>query len=176
MGPGRWSGAQPGEANLPWYLAKGFPYDDRQQVHGWTEVMRFIRATDPFHRPLTIHPTGIGRLSARHATDDTSLLDFDMLQTPHGQREAVLPTVQTMRESYPDQPVMPVINGEASYEMLFRPNSRTMAAGDVLVMPGQWCSGPHLWRQWHLAAKSAWAAARRFPKRDRHRLWDHQLG
>ena len=47
-----------GEANLPWYLAKGFPYDDRKQVHDWTEVMRFVRETDPFHRPLTIHPTG----------------------------------------------------------------------------------------------------------------------
>ena len=43
-----------GEANLPWYLAKGFPYDDREQVHGWTEVLRSIRATDPFRRPLTI--------------------------------------------------------------------------------------------------------------------------
>ncbi len=107
-----------GEANLPWYLAKGFPYDDRPQVTGWTEVMRAIRATDPWHRPLTIHPTGIGRLSARHATDDVGTLDFDMLQTPHGQREAVEPTVRTVKESYGDTPVMPVINGEAAYEML----------------------------------------------------------
>lgn len=107
-----------GEANLPWYQAKNFPSDDRTQVHGWTDVLRSIRATDPFRRPLTIHPTGIGRLSARNATDDVALLDFDMLQTPHGQREAVPPTVRTMRESYPDKPVMPIINGEAAYEML----------------------------------------------------------
>ncbi|HVM46475.1 MAG TPA: DUF4038 domain-containing protein [Candidatus Acidoferrum sp.] len=107
-----------GEANLPWYLAKGFPYDDRRQVRDWTEVMRFIRATDPFHRPLTIHPTGLGRLSARNATDDAALLDFDMLQTPHGRREAVPVTVKTVRESYADTPIMPVIDGEASYEML----------------------------------------------------------
>ncbi len=107
-----------GEANLPWYLAKGFPYDDRKQVKDWTEVMRYVRETDPFHRLVTIHPTGIGRLSARNATDDATLLDFDMLQTPHGQREAVPPTVRTMRECYADKPVMPVINGEAAYEML----------------------------------------------------------
>jgi hypothetical protein len=107
-----------GEANLPWYLAKGFPYDDRKQVSSWTEVLRYIRATDPFRRPLTIQPTGIGRLSARNATDDVALLDFDMLQTPHGQREAVGPTLRTMRESYADTPVMPVINGEPAYEML----------------------------------------------------------
>jgi len=108
-----------GEANLPYYLAKGFPYDDRAQVKSWTEVTRYLRETDPFHRLITIHPTGIGRLSARNATDDISLLDIDLLQTPHGRREAVPPTVRTVRESYADTPVMPVINGEASYEMLF---------------------------------------------------------
>jgi hypothetical protein len=107
-----------GEANLPWYLAKGFPYDDRKQVADWTEILRFVRATDPFHRPLTIHPTAIKRYTARHATDDPSLLDFDMLQTPHGQSGAVPITVKAVRESYAATPVMPVIDGEASYEML----------------------------------------------------------
>jgi hypothetical protein len=107
-----------GEANLPYYLAPGFPYDDRKQVHDWTEVMRFIRATDPFHRLLTVHPTAIKRYTARHATDDASLLDFDMLQTPHGQREAVPVTTTAVRESYAAVPRMPVIDGEASYEML----------------------------------------------------------
>ncbi len=114
--PVTWCAA--GEANLPWYLAKGFPYDDRKQVAQWSDVMRYIRATDPFHRPLTIHPTGIGRLSARNATDDPALLDFDMLQTPHAQREAVEPTVRTVQQSYADKPTMPVIDGEAAYEML----------------------------------------------------------
>ena len=107
-----------GEANLPWYLAKNFPYDDRKQVKQWTEVMQYMRDTDPFHRLMTIHPTGIGRLSARHAEDDPGLLDIDMLQTPHGQREAVPVSINTVRESYADHPVMPVIDGEASYEQL----------------------------------------------------------
>jgi len=107
-----------GEANLPWYLAKGFPYDDRKQVRDWTEVMRFIREIDAFRRPLTVHPTAINRYTARHATDDPGLLDFDMLQTPHGQREAVPVAVNAMRQSYAATPMMPVIDGEASYEML----------------------------------------------------------
>ena len=86
--PVAWCAA--GEGNLPWYLAKGFPYDDRKQVTDWTAVMKYIRETDPYHRPLTVHPTGIGRLSARHATDDAALLDIDMLQTPHfASRDAV---------------------------------------------------------------------------------------
>ena len=107
-----------GEANLPWYLAPGFPYDDRKQASGWTEVLRSIRAVDPFHRPLTIHPTAINQYTARHAADDPTLLDFDMLQTPHGQREAVPITVKAVRDSMAAVPVMPVINGEAAYEKL----------------------------------------------------------
>jgi len=107
-----------GEANLPWYLAPGFPYDDRKQVQDWTEVMKFVRATDPFHRPLTVHPTAIKRYTSRHATDDPDLLDFDMLQTPHGRKEAVPVTVNAVRESYAAEPRIPVIDGEASYEML----------------------------------------------------------
>lgn len=107
-----------GEANLPWYLAKNFPSDDREQVRGWTEVLRSIRATDPFRRPLTNHPTAIRRYTARNATDDEALLDFDLLQTPHGQREAVPVAVKAVRDSYAATPVMPVINGEASYEKL----------------------------------------------------------
>jgi hypothetical protein len=107
-----------GEANLPWYLAKGFPYDDREQVHGWTRVMRYVRETDPFRRPLTIHPTAINQYTARHATDDPKLLDFDMLQTPHGERDAAFVTVKAVRDSYDAKPVMPVIDGEASYEQL----------------------------------------------------------
>src|ERR1043166_8398214 len=107
-----------GEANLPYYLTKGFPFDDRQQVKEWTQVMRHIRETDPFHRPLSIHPTGLGRLSARGAVEDEALLDFDMLQTGHGLREVLAPTVNTVRASYTAKPVMPVINSEVCYEML----------------------------------------------------------
>jgi hypothetical protein len=107
-----------GEANLPYYLAKNFPSDDRDQVHGWTDVMRYVRKTDPFRRPTTIHPTAIRRYTSRNATDDESLLDFDMLQTPHGQREAAVITLQAMRDSMAAKPKMPVINGEAAYERL----------------------------------------------------------
>ena len=107
-----------GETNLPWYLAPNFPSDDRSLVKEWTKVARAVRTMDPFHRLLTLHPTAINRLSARNVTEDVSLLDFDMLQTPHGQRGAVRPTVQAVRQSYADSPILPVINGEPAYEML----------------------------------------------------------
>ncbi|NLH99526.1 MAG: DUF4038 domain-containing protein [Chthonomonadales bacterium] len=105
-----------GEANLPWYLVPNFPYDDREAVTGWTEIAAYVRATDPFGRPVSIHPTGLGRLSARGSIDDQGLLDFDMLQTGHGDRESLGPTVDTVRWSYGAEPRMPVLNSEVNYE------------------------------------------------------------
>lgn len=107
-----------GEANLPWYLAKNFPEDDRGMVKGWTRLMRYVRATDPFHRPVTIHPTAINRFTARNATEDESLLDFDLLQVAHAQNESVSLAITAVRETYAAAPRMPVINGEPCYEML----------------------------------------------------------
>jgi len=105
-----------GEANLPWYLVPNFPYDDRQAVTGWTEIAGYVRATDPFHRLISIHPTGLGRLSARGSIDDQGLLDFDMLQTGHGDRQSLGPTVDTVRWSHAAEPRMPVLNSEVNYE------------------------------------------------------------
>ena len=108
-----------GEANLPWYLAKGFPYDDRKQVARLDRsACGSSAATDPFHRPLTLHPPASAVTRRAMPRMIPRLLDFDMLQTPHGQREAVPVTVKTVRDSYAAEPVMPVIDGEASYEML----------------------------------------------------------
>ncbi len=107
-----------GEANLPWYLAKNFPEDDRAMVKGWTKLIRYLRETDPFHRPVTIHPTAINRYTSRNATDDETLLDFDMLQCCHGQNEAIEIMTKAVRETYAATPRMPVLNGEPCYEML----------------------------------------------------------
>ena len=107
-----------GEANLPWYLAKNFPEDDRTMVKAWTKLIRYLQETDPFNRPVTIHPTAINRYTARNATDDETLLDFDMLQVSHAQNEAVGAAVKAVRETYAATPRMPVINGEPCYEML----------------------------------------------------------
>lgn len=105
-----------GEANLPWYLVPNFPYDDREAVTGWTEIAAYVRALDPYRRPISIHPTGLGRLSARGSIDDQGLLDFDMLQTGHGDRDSLGPTVDTVRWSYGAEPRMPVLNSEVNYE------------------------------------------------------------
>jgi len=105
-----------GEVNLPYYLTEGFPFDDRDQATRWTAVARSLREVDPYRRPLSIHPTGLGRLSARGAIDDPALLDFDMLQTGHGDLGSLAPTVQTARWTYDALPTMPFLNSEVCYE------------------------------------------------------------
>lgn len=120
-----------GEANLPWYQAEGFPYDDQATTRRWCDVMRYVRSADPWRRPITIHPTAINSYSARHAVDDEALLDFDFLQTPHDGPglTAEAAAARTTVESRAGYPTMPVINGEASYEMLLDriPASKTRA-------------------------------------------------
>jgi hypothetical protein len=117
-----------GEASLPWYSASHFPDNQPDQICDWTEVMKYIRATDPFHRLLTVHPSGKGRASSRAAVQDPAVLDFDMLQTPHGSPILMPETVSTLRQSWADHPVMPVIDGEACYELLQTPEETVSTA------------------------------------------------
>jgi hypothetical protein len=123
----RW-GAMPvvwcaaGEFNLPYYLAPGFPRGGEQQAAQWGDVIQSLRQVNAFGRPITAHPTGIEPLSARLVLKkpgkDEKLLDFDMLQTGHGLREVLAPTVSALRASYGADPPMPVVNGEVAYEAL----------------------------------------------------------
>jgi hypothetical protein len=103
-----------GEGTMPYYLSK-HPKEDRTlQKEGWTEVIRYIRATDPFHRMITIHPSE----SARSTVSDPSLLDFDMLQTGHASENLIGRVAQHVSLSYKAQPTMPVLSGESSYDAL----------------------------------------------------------
>jgi hypothetical protein len=107
-----------GELNLPYYLSPDFPNKGEKQTAEWEKVLAYARSINCFNRPITSHPTGVGRLSMRGALNDVSLLDFDMIQTPHGQMEAVGPSVEAVRFSHREKPALPTINAEPSYEML----------------------------------------------------------
>jgi hypothetical protein len=107
-----------GEVNLPYYLEKGFPRGGGTQAARWEEVIRYLRQVNAFGRPVTVHPTGLTPLSGRALYKDQGLLDFDMLQTGHGGREVLAPTVGALRASYQARPTMPVVNGEVCYEAL----------------------------------------------------------
>ena len=107
-----------GELNLPYYLSPDFPNKGEKQTAEWEKVLAYARSINAFGRPITAHPTGVGRLSMRGALKDVSLLDFDMIQTPHGQMEAVGPSVEAVRFSHGAKPPLPTVNAEPSYEML----------------------------------------------------------
>ncbi len=107
-----------GEVNLPYYLEKGFPRGGEKQTAAWEGVIKYARGLNGFNRLVTVHPTGIEPLSGRLLYHDQSLFDFDMLQTGHGLREVLAPTIRTIRASYAAKPTMPVVNGEVTYEAL----------------------------------------------------------
>jgi hypothetical protein len=82
------------------------------QKQGWTEVARYVRATDPLRRPVTIHPSK----SARNTVEDPTVIDIDMLQTGHDDRRSVPNTIETLNTSLAALPKMPVLVGEVCYE------------------------------------------------------------
>jgi len=101
-----------GEGTMPYYLSKTPKEDAEAQKHGLTELARYVHSVDPHHHPVTIHPPS----SARQCVDDASVLDFDMLQTGHSDRESVPNTIETVNRSLAASPRMPVLIGEVCYE------------------------------------------------------------
>lgn len=101
-----------GEGTMPYYLSKTKEQDAEMQKHGLTDLARYVRATDPRKHPITIHPSS----SARLCVDDPSVLDFDMLQTGHSDRESVPNTIEVVNRSLAATPKMPVLIGEVCYE------------------------------------------------------------
>jgi hypothetical protein len=112
-----------GEALMPYYRHPDFERmlaatseggqwlpDDRRAT--WSEIMRHIRATDPYHHPLAIHPTRFGHEQA----DDPSALDIDWLQTGHGGIRSLDNTINMLEEALAHQPKMPVLVSEVNYE------------------------------------------------------------
>ena len=99
---------------MPFYGSKRPGEEAEFQKQGWSEVIRYIRTTDPFHRMITIHPSR----SARETVTDPAILDFDMHQTGHAPESAIGGMARQMSAAYAAKPTMPVIAGESSYDGL----------------------------------------------------------
>ena len=94
---------------------------DRQlQKHGYTEVARYIRDTDPYHHPLTLHNQAM--ISPRVQIDDVNLLDFDMIQTTHDDWWGMPGSLELLVNEVAERPRMPVLIGEVVYEALQQHN------------------------------------------------------
>ncbi|MBI4559087.1 MAG: DUF4038 domain-containing protein [Candidatus Hydrogenedentes bacterium] len=101
-----------GEGTMSYYLSKTPKEDSAAQKKGWTEVMAYVRQIDGYHNLVCIHPTQYGR----EQVEDPSLMDFDMLQTGHGDLESVPNVAESVIKSVGREPRMPVVNGEINYE------------------------------------------------------------
>ncbi|NLV73992.1 MAG: DUF4038 domain-containing protein [Chloroflexi bacterium] len=101
-----------GEGAMPYYLSEDKAGDRQRQIDGWTEIGRYVRATDPFKRLVTMHPTDSGRSNVA----DPTILDFEFLQTGHGGWDSVPNIVKKVREGMAAEPKMPVINSEVNFE------------------------------------------------------------
>jgi hypothetical protein len=101
-----------GEGDMPYYLSKTIDADKEAQKRGWTEMARYVRSIDAYRHPITIHPSS----AARTTVNDPSVVDFDMLQTGHSDRQSIPNTVARVRASYSAEPIMPVLVGEVCYE------------------------------------------------------------
>ena len=101
-----------GEGTMPYYLSKHPDQDAALQKAGWTEIARYVRVLSAHRNLITIHPSS----SARVTVEDPAVLDFDMLQTGHGDRESIPSTMKLVTTSYQSSPSMPVLIGEVCYE------------------------------------------------------------
>ena len=101
-----------GEGTMPYYLSKTPKEDAEVQRHGLTELARYVRDTDAHRHPITIHPPN----TSRECVEDVSVLNFDMLQTGHNDRESVPNTIESVQRSLAATPRMPVLIGEVCYE------------------------------------------------------------
>jgi Protein of unknown function (DUF4038) len=84
------------------------------QVARWREVAAFIRHTDPFGRPMTVHPQPAW--PPYEVFEDHTLFDFWMLQTGHSGFHTIGPSVQQLEHARAVIPRKPVLVAEVCYE------------------------------------------------------------
>jgi len=85
----------------------------------WGELAEYVRATDPFRRPLTYHSPGDPRASIARGNDD---FDFDMVGIGHDGLNTANETLRLLRASLARAPKRPALCGEACYERHMQTN------------------------------------------------------
>lgn len=82
---------------------------------GWTDIARYVRATDPFHRMLTAHEAPPG---ADFPLQDEALMDFNLVQAGHWGWRTLGSEVRQLGANLAERPVKPTVEGEVGYERL----------------------------------------------------------
>ena len=113
-----------GEARMPHYdvlAAENLSYKSERETGRlgkiWTEITAYMRATDPFKRPVSVMANpGDFRYSAREIYDDHSLFDYDYVCTDHYDELVFDLALRKAKELYSTPPVKPFLNGETCWE------------------------------------------------------------
>lgn len=100
-----------GEGAMAYYLSTEKEADIRALQTAWPDVARAVTATDPWRRPLTLHP----RVHSWDDTTEPETLDFHMTQAGHrgNAPKLALDALAAGRARYPDRII---INAEPPYE------------------------------------------------------------
>jgi len=86
---------------------------------GWTDIVRYIRATDPYRHPLTVHEVSGEDVSLQ----DPSLTDFDLSQPSHFGWSSIAIEVAQLNMRYARTAIVkPFVVGEVGYEMIGNTN------------------------------------------------------
>jgi hypothetical protein len=104
-----------GEALMDYYV--GQPATDpgarrEEQRRRWSELLRFIRATDPYRNPITIHASQAGYVPV----EDPRELDLAWLSTGHDGYPTLADTIDVLESTREQGWKVPVIPAEVSYE------------------------------------------------------------
>lgn len=102
-----------GETTMAYYLERDPKPVAEKLKAGWSNIIRFIRREDPYHRLLTLHPSHM----KRDSIDDLTLIDFYFHHSGHTSPAAdhgALPW-----KEWRLKPTMPMINAENRYEGLY---------------------------------------------------------
>ncbi|MFP4056790.1 MAG: DUF4038 domain-containing protein [Candidatus Brocadiia bacterium] len=84
----------------------------------WTDVARYVQATDPFDRVLGTH--NVGDL---HVLDDDALLDMYFMQTGHSALSTLQCALEWLEEKSQAGHRAPMVHAEANYQWLFAEGS-----------------------------------------------------
>ncbi|MBI4165639.1 MAG: DUF4038 domain-containing protein, partial [Acidobacteria bacterium] len=83
---------------------------------GWTDLARYLRATDPYHHPVTVHEIPP---PYDFPLQDESLTDFDLFQSSHFGWSSIAVSVAQLNMHYARAEVTkPVVEGEIGYERI----------------------------------------------------------
>ncbi len=80
----------------------------------WSEISAFIKETDGYKRPISIHPAN--GCTGSECVLDAKDIDFDMLQSGHSGWQFYAQSLKINTRALQKEPKMPVVLSEISYE------------------------------------------------------------